>query len=100
MIGKVKLVGNRILIKPDKETEIERSSGIVLPETFTDDNPTHFGTVFATGPGIRTEEGRLLEPIVKPGDTVIYLKHQGIGLDLDGETYYVINEGDIICIVK
>jgi chaperonin GroES len=91
----LKPVGDRVIVeaKPKEETT---ASGIVLPDT-AKEKPFE-GKVVAVGPG-RFENGKRIEPEVKPGDSVIYSKYSGTEVKYDQHEYLILRESDIIAIV-
>jgi chaperonin GroES len=86
-MAKVRILGNRVLVKPDEEQEME--GGIVLPET-AKEKPQR-GTVIAVGPGERDEDGKLIPPDLKEGERVVYAKYGGHKIKLDGEEYIILD---------
>lgn len=80
---KVKPLGDRILIKElDKETGGETKSGIIIPETVTEDKGSKKGKVVAVGEG-RYDDGKLIPVKVKVGQTVLF--QWGDMLKIDGK---------------
>ena len=95
---KVKPLGDRILIKEfEKEVGGETKSGIIIPETVTEDKGSKKGKVVAVGEG-RYEDGKLIPVKVKVGDTVLF--QWGDMLKIDGEEYYMVSENNVLAIVN
>ena len=95
---KIKPLGDRVLIKElDKESGGETKSGIIIPETVTEDKGSKKGTVIAAGEG-RYEDGKLIPVKVKVGDTVLF--QWGDMLKIDGEEYYMVSESSVLAVVK
>lgn len=90
----LKLLGNKIAVK--KVLEEEMTNGIIIPFNKED---TNIGIVYAVGPGIVDNKGRLHPPEVAIGDKVVYAPFAGSLIEADGEEYLVINERDIIAII-
>lgn len=93
---KLQPLGDRVIVKPS-ESEEKTKSGIVLPET-AKEKPQE-GEVIAVGTG-RYEEGKRVPLEVKQGDKIIYSKYGGTEVKVDGEEYLILNERDILAIVK
>lgn len=95
----VKLLGDRLLIKPlKKEKEGQTKSGILLPE-MTQERPQE-GEVIAIGKGKVLEDGSISPMEIKVGDKVFYGKSVGMEMDVEGEKLLVMHEGEILAIVK
>lgn len=95
---KVKPLGDRVLIKEtDKERGEEMKSGIIIPDSVNEDKGAKKGIVVAVGPG-RYEEGKLIPMRVSVGDTVLF--SWGDVIKISGEEYHVVNESNIIAIIK
>lgn len=97
--AKVSPLGDRVLIKEldAKDTERKTASGIIIPETVSDDKGAKQGTVVAVGAG-RYDDGELIPMTVKVGDKVIY--QWGDLIKIDGEEYSVVSESNILGIVN
>lgn len=89
----IKPLGDRVVVRPTPREETTRG-GIVLPDT-AKEKPQE-GKVIAVGPGRVSDEGKLVPPEVKEGDTVIYAKHSGTEIRLDNEDYLILSERDIL----
>ena len=85
----IKPLGERIVVKPEKQEE-KTEGGIYLPETATKDKPQK-GEVIAVGPDFKG---------VKKGDKVIFAKYGGTEVKLDGEEYLVLGEDDVLAILE
>ncbi len=79
------------------EAEEKTRGGIVLPDSARE-KPLQ-GKVIAAGPGKLIEKtGERGQMSVKVGDRVIYGKYSGTEVDLEGETYVILRESDILAI--
>jgi chaperonin GroES len=87
----IKPLSDRVLVLP-AEAEQKTAGGIIIPDT-AKEKPQK-GTVIAVGPGKKDEP-----MTVKAGDNVLYGKYSGTELQLDGENYLIMKEGDIYAIV-
>ncbi|MCX6790153.1 MAG: co-chaperone GroES [Candidatus Kaiserbacteria bacterium] len=92
-------LGDRIVVKPgEKGGEKKLASGIIIPETVDKEKPAQ-GTVVAVGPG-KYEEGKRSPMQVKVGDTVLFSKYGYDEVKIEGETYYILNESNVLGIVN
>lgn len=88
---KIKPLADRVLVEP-KEAETKTASGLYIPDT-AKEKPQQ-GTVLATGPGKKDE---VME--VKAGDLVLYGKYSGTEVTVDGKTYLIMKQSDILAIL-
>ena len=77
-----------------KEAEEVTAGGIVLADT-AKEKPQR-GSVVAVGPGKLLDSGERGTLSVKEGDEVIYSKYGGSEIEIDGEDYKILREGDIL----
>ncbi|MGD9901191.1 MAG: co-chaperone GroES [Spirochaetales bacterium] len=87
---------NNVVLK-DIELEETIKSGIVLPTT-AQEKPT-IAKVIAVGSG-EIIDNKLVPLKLKIDDTVLYSKYAGNEFKLDGETYKILNQNDIIAIIE
>lgn len=95
--AKIKPIGPNILVKPLDE-EQTTDSGIVLPDTVDKEKPQK-GKVVELGTGI-VDDGKKLQFNVKVGDTIIFKKYSPDEIEVDGEEYLIMTEGDILAIIS
>jgi chaperonin GroES len=96
----VKPLGDRVLVRVLREEEKERRTdfGLIIPETVTGDSKgTKRGVVVAVGEG-KLEDGKRVEIPVREGDEVLFT--WGEELTIDEEDYYLINESNLLAVVK
>lgn len=93
MVAKLKLLGDRVLIKPIEKEEVSRG-GIILPDTARE-KPQE-GEVIAVGPGRQNEDGTRVAMDIKVGDRVLYNKWGGTEVKLDEEELLIMHESDIM----
>jgi chaperonin GroES len=96
-LEKVYLLENGILVRP-REAE-EFSSGthgarIALPDN-AKEKPA-IGVVLKVGPGRTFDNGTTKPMTVKVGDTVQYGKYGGHEVKVQGTTYTIITESDVL----
>lgn len=92
----IKPLGDRVLVQPLEEQEVKKG-GIIIPDT-AKEKPQE-GKVVALGTGKRDEDGKLIEFTVKKGDKVLISKYGGTEVKLDGESYLIMREDDILGIL-
>jgi len=90
---KVRPLDDRVIVSPHEAEEVT-SGGIVLPDT-AKEKPQR-GSVVAIGPGRLLENGERGELSIREGDEVIYGKYGGSDIEVDGEEYKILREGDIL----
>lgn len=91
-------LGDRVLVHII-EAETKTKSGIIIPDTASKERPEQ-GVVVAVGAGRTTDKGKIITPKVKVGDTVIFSKYGPDEIKIDGEEYYILNESNILAIIK
>ncbi len=94
----IKPLADHILIEPLKQEE-KTKSGILLPETAEKERPEQ-GKVIATGPGKKTDDGKLVPMEVKPGDVVLFTKYSPNEVKIDEKEYLIAKEEDILAIIE
>ncbi len=90
---KVRPLDDRVVVKPI-EAEETTAGGIVLPDS-AKEKPQR-GTVLAVGPGRLLDSGKRGELSVSVGDEVIYGKYGGSDIEINGDDYKILREGDIL----
>ena len=92
----IKLLQDRVIVErvePVKKTE----SGIIVPESHL--QKRHEGKVIAAGPGLKSKSGEVIPMEVKEGDHVIFLKNAGSDIEIEGKTYLMMRESDIMGVI-
>ena len=92
----VKPLGDRVLVQPIEEQETKKG-GIIIPDT-AKEKPQE-GKVVALGTGKVNEEGKKVEFTVKKGDKVLISKYGGTEIKIDGDTFLIMREDDILGII-
>ena len=87
----IRPLADRVLIEP-KEAETKTASGIYIPDT-AKEKPQQ-GVVLAAGPGKKDEPME-----VKVGDNVLYGKYAGTEVTVDGKTYLIVKQSDILALL-
>ena len=94
----IKPLSDHIFIEPVEE-EKTTESGIVIPDTADKERPMK-GKVLAVGPGKRDERGELVPMSVKVGDMVLFKKYGPDEIEIDGKSYLVGREDDVLAIIE
>lgn len=90
-------IGDRIIIK-QQEAETKTPSGLIIPDN-AKERP-HRGEVMAVGPGRALPSGDTRPLDVKAGDVVLYGKYTGSEVKVEGESYWILREEDILGIIE
>ena len=77
--------------------EEKTAGGIIIPDT-AKEKPQE-GQVVALGTGKVNEDGKKVEFTVKKGDKVLISKYGGTEIKVDGESYLIMREDDILGII-
>ncbi len=89
-------LADRVLIKPLAKEETT-AAGIIIPDTVSKEKPEQ-GKVVAVGAG-KYEDGKLIAPRVKVGDTVVFSKYGYDELKVEGEEYFILREDSILAVI-
>ena len=90
-------LGDRVLVEI-LEAEETTKGGIVLPDT-AKEKPQQ-AKVVSIGKGRVSDDGKVIAPEVKEGDTVLFGKYSGTELRVDDRNLLMLKEEDILGIVK
>jgi chaperonin GroES len=94
---KLKPIRDRIVIKL-LEAETVTKSGLVIPDAAAE-KPSQ-GEVLAAGGGRVVEDGTVVPMVIKEGDRVLFSKHAGQTVKIDGQEYHILREDDVMAIVQ
>jgi chaperonin GroES len=92
----VKPLEDRVLVKP-AEQDTKTESGIYLPEN-SKERPVK-GAVVAVGPGKRLDNGTVIAPSVKKGDTVVFGKYSGSEVEIKGVKHLIMRESELFGVI-
>jgi len=113
-MGKLIVVGDRVLISPDSG-ERETRSGLVLPASIAEKENVRSGRVITVGPGYATanpefSEGdiwketekavRYLPLQAQPGDFAFFLARDSVDITYDEEQYIIVPHNAILALVR
>ena len=94
---KIQPLSDRVVIKALEESE-EMRGGLYIPDT-AKEKPQQ-GEVVAVGAGKLSDEGTRLEMDVAVGNRVLYGKYSGTEVTVDGDTFLILRESDILAIIN
>lgn len=89
----IKPLGDRVLVRRDEAAD-KTDAGIWIPENAKE--KLGRGEVIDVGPGIHDPEGNLMPMYVQKGDRVLFGKFVGAEIELEGETYVMVHQGEIL----
>jgi len=92
----VRPLGDRVLVQAIEEKEVKKG-GIIIPDT-AKEKPQE-GKVIALGTGKIDDNGKKVEFTVKAGNKVLISKYGGTEIKVDGESYLIMREDDILGII-
>lgn len=94
----MKPLGDRVLVAAVEKTETVSLSGIIIPDS-AKEKPQE-GLIIAAGNGRLGDDGRLIPMDVKVGDKVLYGKYSGTEIKIDGKTYLIMHQDDLLGVVE
>ena len=83
-------LGKNVLIQPEKADK-KTDSGIYIPESASEEKPQQ---------GRVMEIGDSKEIKVKKNQKVIYKRYSGSEIKIDGEDYLIVENEDILAVIK
>lgn len=92
---KIKPLFDRIVIEPT-EAETKTASGLILAGN---QEKPQTGIVLSVGDG-GIIDGKEIVMKLKPNDKVLYPKYAGSEFKLDGKTYIVLRQSDVLAILE
>lgn len=92
----IKPLHDRLVVRR-LEAETTTKGGIVIPDKSAEKSTQ--GEVLAVGSGTLLDNGELRPLTVKPGDRVLFGQYSGTEVKLNGETYLIVRESDILAII-
>ncbi len=94
---KIKPLGKKVLVKPDKLEE-KTAGGLVLPPSSTEGEKPETGVIIKLGEG--TIKGKKITFNVKVGDRVYFKKYSPDEIEVDSEKYFILDSDDILAILE
>lgn len=90
---KMKPLGDKIIVEVMQAEEVTKS-GIIIPDT-AKEKPQE-AVVVSVGPGKVLKSGKIADMFFKKGDRVIFAKYSGSEISVDGKTYLIIEQDDVL----
>jgi chaperonin GroES len=87
---------NDYVVVVRNEAPEKSPAGIIFIQS-AKEKPTE-GRVISVGPGQRLENGDRRRVAVEPGNIVLFMKHSGQEIDIDGVPHLFIREDDILAV--
>jgi chaperonin GroES len=101
----IELLLHHVLLEPtdvEEADEVIRSAkalGIHVELDKREKRAVEFGTVVAVGPTAFIDYGR--DPsILKKGDKVSFARYSGKEIKDEGKSYLLLNDQDVLCVIK
>ncbi len=96
--AKIKLVplGDRLVVQ--REASEERTAGGILLPDSAKDKPTR-GKIISVGDGRILDDGSRAPLQVKAGDKVLFTSYAGEQIEVDGEEYLLMSEGEVLAVL-
>lgn len=91
----LKPLGDRIIVKQQEADEKTAGGLIIAPKA--QEKPQR-GIIIAVGEGKLDNNGNLVKPGVKEGDSVIYSKYGGTDIKIGEEDYIILRADDILAV--
>ena len=98
---RLKPVNDKIVVKPNKKNEEEKTAGgIILPDTVQDGMLLE-GEVIAAGNVIYSSTGDAIPIVVEVGDKILYGKHAQVqDYKLNGEDVIIMSQNEVLSILE
>ena len=112
-LEKINVVGDRVLVKPRKESE-KTDSGLYLPHGVREKEKVQYGYIVKSGPGYpipvaiendqpwKSDEEKIkYVPLqVKQGDLAVFLQGGAYEVIYQGEKYFIVPQSSILMIER
>jgi chaperonin GroES len=91
-VERIRLTGDRVLVRLPDENERRSKGGLVIPATATPHaKRCVWSEVILTGPETRN---------LKPGDRILFLPQTGLEVEVRGDTFLLLRERDVQAIAS
>lgn len=94
----MKVIGDKILVKPFETKESKTPSGIITATESQEKQRPTSGVVVAVGTG-KVHKGHRVEPFVQVGDHVVWDTYSGDDVELDDGKHIVLTEEKILMVM-
>lgn len=112
-MDKINVVGDRVLVKPRKESE-RSESGLYLPPGVREKEKIQYGYIVKSGPGYpiplpvdddepwksEDEKVKYVPLQVKEGDLAVFLQGGAYEVMYQGEKYFIVSQSSILMIER
>ena len=112
-LRKIIVVGDRVLIKPKKQSD-RTESGLYLPPGVQEKEKIQSGYIMKTGPGYpipmpveedepwkdQDEKVKYVPLQAKTGDLAIFLQKGGFEIMYEGEKYFIVPQSSILMLER
>jgi chaperonin GroES len=92
----IRPLGDRVVVKA-LDAEEKTKGGIILPDSAKEKQQK--GKVLAVGNGRILDNGTRVPLDIREGDTILYSKYGGTEVKIDGESYLIVNERDVLGVI-
>lgn len=86
-----------IIVKEEEPAHLS-TGGIVIPDTATE-KPCE-GRVVAVGKGLSLANGKVVPPVLKEGDKILFGKYSGTEVTIDGKKLLTMREQDVLAVME
>ena len=93
----LKPLGDKIIVEV-LGAQDKTKGGIILPDS-AKEKPQE-AKVVSVGSGKTLPSGKTVPPGVKAGDTILFGKYSGNEVKVNGKEYLIINQDDILAVIK
>ena len=93
----LKPLGDKVIVEVLGAKDRSKS-GLYLPDT-AQEKPQE-AKVLAVGSGKVLTNGKVVPPDLKAGDTVLFGKYSGSEVKVDGKELLIINQDDVLAVIK
>jgi chaperonin GroES len=93
----VRPLHDRIIVERLEEGE-QQIGGIIIPDS-AKEKPQQ-GRVLAVGKGRPNDDGRRILLEVRPGNLILFGKYSGQEIRLDGDTYLIMKEDEVLAVIE
>lgn len=94
----IKPLGDRLVVKPSEEAA-DKVGSLYIPDA-AKEKPLE-GTIVVLGTGKKKKVGGDAVAFdVSVGDKVLYGKYSGTEIKVDGDTYLMMHEGDVLAVIE
>ena len=97
MAVKIRPLYDRLIVERIEDPE-QMIGGIIIPDT-AKEKPQQ-GKVLAVGKGKMQDDGSVVPPDVKAGDTVLFGKYSGQEITLEGTEHFIVREDEILGVIE